>query len=467
MNVNQPVLSFDVLSGILAFSCSRNDLLAMMQVCHTLYRAGIRILLAEGVDHFSSSTQLASFCLFMTVDLPSRCSMIRKLHIHAGSLWEDEFVPSREDVQTFASILRHATRLNELTLFGGEQLVEKAPEVAAAISSLASLRVLTVGSEDDSECEGIISALENMQSPIKSLTVCLDPNGSDCGPVPFIRALQANLETLTINWALWMSERLASETILCPEVKSISIYDWEQEDINIGTLMKTFPNLRSLTIDSEVGEGHDSYHPLDGDDDRHRMNLQKDQSQGWPFLKAVCGGICSLYSLGLARPVNHLTLSAMGLSPHYVDYLSDIILNCKPKRVTIPIPEAELERASRSFRDRSIDNASFLSYLDLLIKVDKALSSDQIEQMLDHIALVIHPFSPEEVTIRLQTQNGAASLATRSYFASEEQQTVIQKIGQKCVAPCKVALSITSDFKGPGSGEPSFQIAEVAGPHVA
>ncbi|EMD31028.1 hypothetical protein CERSUDRAFT_100753 [Gelatoporia subvermispora B] len=138
----------------------------MMQTCHMLYDAGIRLLLSRQRCP-STEDQLLSLCHFVLRDAPRRSGLLRDL-----TILEDV---EESTVSLVIDVLPHARSLESLDVSSESDLIKSRPDLVHAIRSLPSVRNLEWRDVDYVGIEAIQCIQALLEAVEVSFDVCSEP----------------------------------------------------------------------------------------------------------------------------------------------------------------------------------------------------------------------------------------------------------------------------------------------------
>ncbi|CAL1717068.1 unnamed protein product [Somion occarium] len=301
----------------------RRMISGMMQTCRDLYQVGIRHLATKANDlvFFTTPEQIASFCLFMHGNVEYRSSFLRRLSIEFN-IYKD-WSKSSEDFKLFATILRHATRLECLGFWNLEDFLIDVPEMVTAIASLTSITSMDIESQDTYTSDNAYRMVQKMQSPVTNLTLG-EISSENYSPLPFIEAFQNSLRELSIHDASDICMELWSSNIVVPRLDLLVLHGLWPHNADIESLILAFPNISRLY----------AYTLTDDETDEDRAfqrsaNLDAQKSVSWPSLEILCGDVTTLWTLGLTCRVRCLKFWE-SVYCEDLPLFKDIIQCCKP-----------------------------------------------------------------------------------------------------------------------------------------
>ncbi|KAJ3552986.1 hypothetical protein NM688_g3864 [Phlebia brevispora] len=191
--------NFDTLTHIMACIADTKDLLAFMSTCADLYSAGIPTIL--GFPHTIHSGNLQPFYTFLVSKGPSSFTALRNLQLsfQPEDVKQEDIMSNASIAEIVADILRKSTKLQVLQL--GSDFLSQTDEIYDAISSLTTLRVLTLWGKFGQSAD---LALTRLRSPLTTVDVDF------CSEVKDGLAVLANfsttLERATIKFAMLSSQ---------------------------------------------------------------------------------------------------------------------------------------------------------------------------------------------------------------------------------------------------------------------
>ncbi|CAL1713491.1 unnamed protein product [Somion occarium] len=291
-----PRFNFDVLLELLTFLHSRNDLLAFMHTCKTLYKAGLPLLLGGPQPVFDYIEYLDWFCDFILMDPIYRIPRLRELHLDIGEIdsnWEHV-------VSSLITILTKANNLKKLSLLDCEEFLANDERFQAVFCSLPKLREFTIRKVDVRS----MKMLEALTVPLSTLDIgFLEVEEQDeyddhifPDPAPYLESFADSLEVLRVkNWAFDMLGAV------CPRVHTVQIDGYNHVDIDV--LLHYFPNLRDLSVVCNEDKSTD--------DDAHavRMSNKLEGRATWKSLRKLSGDVGSLYLLAAQCQVDHVAIT--------------------------------------------------------------------------------------------------------------------------------------------------------------
>lgn len=238
----QMSLNWDILFNI-ALSLGRgNDLVCLMQTCHTLYNIGVPLLLDQTIELGADIKKSMSFCSFIFRD-PGRALRVHDLRLCA-ILLGDFYPETHPDVSSAVGTVLHLCRnVKHLDLPDSEALA-LCRDLAPAVASFRHLERISIMEASDKA----ILLLMRIRSPIATAHVQLNvdvfPEDEDYGnPVFFFQHLKDHL----VDVRLTNFERVAMcPGISYPSVRRITMDAFFPFDFSSDGFAGSFPGLQEL-----------------------------------------------------------------------------------------------------------------------------------------------------------------------------------------------------------------------------
>ncbi|KAI0345028.1 hypothetical protein BDW22DRAFT_988620 [Trametopsis cervina] len=296
-----PQLNFDVLFEVMRQIEQRGTMLQMMYTCRTLYKGGIRLLLALQItiDMDNDWEQFQSFCHYIVADV-SRCQHIRSLAIAngypAGGIWTDF------EKEALLAVAHNASNLESLEITGYPLYIQ----FLESVKSLKQLKMKACGAL-------AVSFVSHVKSPLRHLDIEFNYR-EDFGEA--IRPHQEFLQTLRV-FRCNLSDIRESLTVFS-NVTSLHFKDADVRYTDGTFLMKRFPNLRDLshTFDGVNSDRVRNFYQIPPQPEPKFRDLkhirrasiaeQRRSGCGWPSLKRLAGDVYWVYCLGVTCPVREL-----------------------------------------------------------------------------------------------------------------------------------------------------------------
>lgn len=313
-------VNYDVLFNIMDLSEAQSDFGRLMRTCWTLYEAGVPRLLRRLGGRISIYTRkaLLSFCAFMLQKNSNRFQHLVALGIHLDRPFYKDACKNK----FVALMFLNASRLETLKLSDPEYLLTD-PAVPRAIASLTSLRELIIRDVTNE----VIPVLEKTRSLIRKVSISFDHDFAKDGgdPIPLLKNLAHSLEELDVSWV-----GLEAIDVKYPRLAILHLGNCDYTPFE--TLYSAFPNLRSLSLCSDLEDGWED--ELAGW--WHQRNLLAQADYGtWQSLSYVRASIPTLYSLALQCRVEHLDIRQCGLVREGCDLLRAVLSAVQPSAVSL------------------------------------------------------------------------------------------------------------------------------------
>ncbi|KAJ3532540.1 hypothetical protein NM688_g7405 [Phlebia brevispora] len=270
----QRLLDFDILSCIMSHISAREDLLSCMRTSSSLYTAGIPLLLS--FPCLILPQRLRSFHEFLVSRAPASFLNLRDVFF---VLYRHDITST--DIELFKDILRKASALEKLRLFG--DVLGEDGEARDIVVSLNTLKTLRIYHDSDDEKDLILSRL---QAPLEDVRVDFSQKRD---VFSLLADFRNTLETINITGARFSGTDLCYRNVTSLE---ISYYD----ELRLSVLVPALPNLQKLDVAfSEMTMEDPEMEALRED------NLQFQQARVSPMwnLTFLSADANSLYALAL------------------------------------------------------------------------------------------------------------------------------------------------------------------------
>ncbi|EMD31030.1 hypothetical protein CERSUDRAFT_120159 [Gelatoporia subvermispora B] len=355
-------LSFDLLFFIMEL-LELQCLSRMMQTCHMLYDAGVRLLLSRE-RYLDSEEQLSSLCHFVLRDVPRRSSFLRHL-----TIVEDI---GESTVALVIELLSHARSLEELDVESEPDLIKACPDLVDAVCSLPSLRTLGWHVVEQAGIE----AIQRMQAPLEAIHVSF---GSCVRPQDLAEVLKPFAKTI--------QQLRANRIIVAPSTVQFSALLYlhlmgSHEPIDTNALMSVFPEVRSFHLESPL-----AFHSADAGpwvEMRQANERRARLPHRWTIMPEVTGSIISLWNLALDCKV--MTLTVRMSEPGEAALLSTLLRDSNPFRLCLTVMLSAKLTISQ-FID-VLAGATSVKQLDLVIRPNRYVT-DSGPQILDGVLTML------------------------------------------------------------------------------
>jgi hypothetical protein len=279
-----------------------------MQACRALYHLGVPILLRE--LNLTHPLKNSVWRRYLLTD-PERSGHIQILECRYRDLIQPE---------AFVGFLTtKATNLRSLTVrFQDNDGLVSTP-VIEWVSSLVHLRRIVLLRVPPDSYTIFSQLFGQIKAPLVAVTVEEmselplpdEPRHETVYPIPALGRFTATLQELVIGWngtGTTLPSALSKEGIVFPLVRKLS---WRSlEFINIGVLVDAFPALQDLRICYSNTNASPLFRHGDAYYEQYRKrNLDIQATKKWDSLQHVRGEAMSVWWLGLACPVRHITLT--------------------------------------------------------------------------------------------------------------------------------------------------------------
>ncbi|KAJ3552458.1 hypothetical protein NM688_g4140 [Phlebia brevispora] len=258
-------LNFDILARVMTFIDEKKHLLALMQSCCALYRAGIQPLVR--LETVIKESNLPSFHAFMIKHSPASFVALHELDIYPV----DEF--SDAAIHLLVDLLGRSTALRRLSISG--DVLDADDKVPQAVASLTTLRCLD--SHGQSDTLGLV--LSNLHSPIVEVRAFFCDDQED--PVSLLANFHRTLQTAYLTCV-----KFESIEFCYPKLTYLDLTLCYRPELSV--LLRAFPNLEELHMDAGESTGR-------GPRDRQEIlelrtrNLRFQQNRGatWESLHTI------------------------------------------------------------------------------------------------------------------------------------------------------------------------------------
>ncbi|KAI0354845.1 hypothetical protein OH77DRAFT_365218 [Trametes cingulata] len=319
-----PLLSLDVFRLILEH-LPRPDLLKLTFASRFVREEATRELLMRPVT-LKGPEQLQSFCKFALSGNPAKLSSLRTLVIQCvyGSLDED-------DRDMIVAILRRCPNLTDLQLQQCDCLLTEDSRIPEAISSLPSLRKLSVSVWlANGGVDAVLAALRRMvaskkHSPLRSFHFSPILN-EDSFPT-FLQEVASAHRGLE-NFSIAFKHFLPPAGVSFPHVHTLRLeYQWILP--RLSDLYAAFPNLRVLRISRHI-----STFPSNDVQPAERVSeTLHSQRAMWPSLDTLFTTPNVVHALGLFCPVRTLEIVFYDLKNHY--RVAEVVSRLRPRKLSL------------------------------------------------------------------------------------------------------------------------------------
>lgn len=309
----------------------KKDLLAMMQTCQSLYRAGVPQLLRMVEVYLLERTTkgppnlMISFCLFITPDLHLRGSLVHQLKLPEP--WDPERYA--DIIKTFASVVRHLSNLKLFEIDGCESWLHLDDSLLPALSSLQSLKEVRITSRAKQypNSYNMVQFLQENYSPVEFLNVSISYDGDRHNPFQLFRNFSSTLQILDFNTATF-----SVIDVVYPRLKTFLLHLLTIDEIVIEPFLVSLPNLTSLSLGSILGSAN-------GQDinELRRDNIHAQRARKWSQLDIICGEVMALYVLGLQCHVHHLMERGSPLRESSLWMWETVVEDTQPKAITLRV----------------------------------------------------------------------------------------------------------------------------------
>ena len=369
--------------------CDLPTISCLMRTCSTLYGCGSTPLLHQEF-FLDSQDAVISFCLFMGAGDGTRYSALRSLSLDL----ESKVVPIHLGRQ-IQCLLNHLTALEELIIYGLDDLLDVHPPLVDSIAALATVKDIYLWGCRHRALKDLIPQLH---SPLAHISIGFRPKDRftfleslsdrellDYHPVRMFSRFTATLERLDTDYGASALDNRIESPAVYPLVRSLSLCDgWP----TMRPWIDAFPALRRLVNLSREGKRR-----IDGRRTR-RMNMNDQLSNGsWAALEKCSGTAFGLYVLGLICPVERLAVKGVSTNEH-TQMFFDVLAIARPAYLSIEVKDKKLlqdaakEGISFTFRRRS---ARFMFIRTLKLKFHAEIE-DRVRTSFDILSLMVRPF---------------------------------------------------------------------------
>ncbi|KAI0071257.1 hypothetical protein K474DRAFT_1701707 [Panus rudis PR-1116 ss-1] len=339
-------LNFDTLVYMMnEFDMRQKDLVALMSMCHSLRRAGVRALLdrhAGSIQPFLSPACLSSFCAFMEADFPSRCAHLRRRLDLTIFRPIDAYNPG--DLNSFTRIVVNSPNITCLILDSVlyVRLATLNPEFHRSFHSRSSLQSLWITMDENSTPDMITYLREWSVPALSDYEIMGEPINWQLIE-PFYSTISSlHLQGLALDFSQWRP---------CEHVTHLILQDlpWFALPDHLPCL---FPNLESLDIfDTDWSEddamtGVIPDHIVQDLREKHTRNLRNVQNSTvttWSHLQTIRADLHVIYGLALTCSVDQLVIEPQFSLESARHFLVDSIRSMRAtKSITFEIQVPEL-----------------------------------------------------------------------------------------------------------------------------
>ncbi|KAI0778529.1 hypothetical protein BD413DRAFT_464700 [Trametes elegans] len=331
----QPTLNADVLSLITSFATGRT-ISSMMQANRFFYHEGPKTLLRKGAA-LNSDEEILKFLRFVMAEEGTRTR-----HLGALSLeFEKWHMPSENAISILTDVLRSCSfdSLRILHIDAAEAMFSHHPCLLDALKTLPSVADFCTHSCGMRTCE----LLRDMQARMTSVKLGCDEVEDANVPVQSyhpLHALQDSRDTLK-EVELSFFNASISPTHYPPPYPAVQVLtvNWA-EYVDYASLLHTFPNIKSLTLDNTCNE-------LDVDDfpeNPTALNAHRSANRNsflrygtWKTMDEVDGSLPDVYVSGVVTRVRRLGLF---MSEGTFEMLSAVINDTHPSDLALYVKPA-------------------------------------------------------------------------------------------------------------------------------
>ncbi|KAI0336001.1 hypothetical protein GY45DRAFT_1239049 [Cubamyces sp. BRFM 1775] len=338
-NVLSPALLLDVFTFVMTY-CNLPTISRLMRTCSTLYGRGSTVLL-NARRSLKSEDAVVSFCLFMAAENGARYSSLRSLRfqpVHYDTIPKD----TGRHLQRLFYRLK---ALEELTLYGIDDLLESYPTLSNAIVGFTTLKHVDLVGARHYASKNVAPYI---RSPLVSIEYGFSPEGFlefletlstqeliRYHPVRMFSRFASTLEILKTDYFArkGLNRRIRSKVY--PVMRDLELMDaWPVTR----PWIDAFPALRRIrNVTMCTGE------PPDHGEDRGRgirqRNIEDQQTNGsWASLEESSGTLFGIYGLGLICPVERVVLYHISMGWHG-EMLIDVLAMAQPVDVDLTIQE--------------------------------------------------------------------------------------------------------------------------------
>ncbi|KAI0077398.1 hypothetical protein K474DRAFT_1661840 [Panus rudis PR-1116 ss-1] len=287
-----------------------------MSTCHSLRRAGVRALLNSEIclKPFLSPSRLSSFCAYMMVDFPSRCTLLR------GDLYVVKFynrhsidynvVYNPYDLTTIAKILANSPNIKSLTVDVPFylHLTTLSRDFCRSFRSLPFLETLAFSNPDSGS--RMIDIVKDWEAPALRTFRCLHGNAH----WPLVQPFFTTIRRLELDGN---RTKLSEWRVPLEQVKDLFLYGvpWGTLPANLPRLFPGVENFSMSGIHWDIGCDESACDNLEtGISWRILAHLQSDRSRHilnnhpWTHLKSLCLDLHTIYALCLRCSVDKLVI---------------------------------------------------------------------------------------------------------------------------------------------------------------
>ncbi|TBU64890.1 hypothetical protein BD310DRAFT_972399 [Dichomitus squalens] len=380
----------------------RRHISRMMRTSSTLYRAGSKHLLKDGVL-LSEERQLRSFCRFMLAEKQTRFRYLRQL-----TLIMDR--PSQAVAKKFVYVLKRMAHLESLHLSADDEFLNGHPDLCDAISGLASLRRLHADDAGKLACDMLKRSCSKLVSLYLNFGMVpsfpgdrygeffyntLDPEDlPDYHPVSVLAAFAPTLEELIVEYE--GNVRLPHQPhAVYPRLRKLHLKD---DYPFLRPYIDAFPNLTHITLHTSHCELSVPYEDHEEVFWEIRSRNEGDQlvNGSWQHLEEYRGPVLELYLLGLTCPVPHLYFPR--IADQDLEFLPDVVDSARPVELRMNIrgdPFGDTEDELPAVLRRP--GCSFLRKLVLRVEIPPEYEESDIQISMDNLlpslqTLALHHF---------------------------------------------------------------------------
>ncbi|KAH9898575.1 hypothetical protein C8Q73DRAFT_788743 [Cubamyces lactineus] len=326
-----PALLLDISSLVMTF-CDLPTMSCLMRTCSTLYEHSSARLLRDEPT-LKSQDAVMSFCLFMNAGNGARYPFLRKLWLDL----ESKLVPKHVG-RHLQCLFNQVTALEELTIFGLDELLETYPPLAGAIAALTTLKkIYFYGCRH----RAIEDLMPQIRSPLTHISVGFRPEDEPTfleslsdrellgyHPVRMLSRFAGTLESVDTDYgASGLTGKIKSRTVY-PLVRELWLSDgWP----TMRPWIDAFPALRRLSnFTDECNSDILAREP-------RQKNMDGQLSDGsWAALEECSGSIYGVYVLGLTCPVERMMLSEISADFH-VQMLLELLAIARPVHLHLQV----------------------------------------------------------------------------------------------------------------------------------
>ncbi|KAI0824176.1 hypothetical protein BC628DRAFT_1323291 [Trametes gibbosa] len=342
--------------------CDKPTILRFVRTCHTIHRSGLKFILGGQVC-INNQRSLDSFICFLAARSANVLSHIRSLHIAVGAI-----IPTHASL--IASVLKCCQNLHSLYISQTREFLASHPDLFDALSSMSSLRHLSLYRAGKLGLLGSASWLVSLKvtyiNPDPFFDALNDEEGIMHHPMILCAPLQFKLEELEIEFSRRYGALIYHAPYVFSKVKRLTLYD---NAPYIKAYLTAFPNLTHLTITSDHRPWADLDHFTEDFEEHRQFNCAAQEvGSSWSHLESLTADVCALYLLAPSCHVGRLTVMPVDAAVQ-LRLLCSVLRDIRPTELHMTVNMEVLAALPGLFFQVAPELVGTLSSLSLAVAV--------------------------------------------------------------------------------------------------